>query len=147
MVMKPPPKGWPRLSASVFYDDPKAAIDWLCKAFGFEIKLKVEGESGEIVHSELLFGEGLVMVGSTNGKEPYQKLFRSPAQLDGAMTQALAFFVDDCDAQYARAVEAGAKTVREPTTADYGEEYWSDRSCGVTDPEGHLWWFMQRIKG
>ena len=35
--MKPPPKGWPRLSAAVFYDDPKAAIDWLCRAFGFEL--------------------------------------------------------------------------------------------------------------
>ena len=145
--MKPPPKGWPRLSVSVFYDDPKAAIDWLCKAFGFELRLKVEGEGGDIVHSELLFGEGLVMVGSTHGKEPYQKLFRSPKQLDGAMTQTPGFFVDDCDAQYARAIEAGAKTVREPRTDDYGEEYWSDRTCGVTDPEGHLWWFMQRIKG
>lgn len=145
--MKPPPKGWPRLSASVFYDDPKAAIDWLCKAFGFELKLKVEGENGDIVHSELTFGEGLVMVGGTRGKEPYQKKFRSPASLDGAMTATLAFFVDDCDAQYARAVAAGAKTVREPTTSDYGEEYWSDRTCGVTDPEGHLWWFMQRIRG
>jgi uncharacterized glyoxalase superfamily protein PhnB len=145
--MKPPPKGWPRLCAAVFYDDPKAAIDWLCRAFGFELKLKVEGDDGAIVHSELTFGEGLVMVGSTHGKEPYQKLFRSPKELGGAMTQTLAFFVDDCDAHYARAIAAGAKTVREPTTTDYGEDYWSDRTHGVTDPEGHLWWFMQRIRG
>ncbi len=147
MFEKPPPKGWPRMSVSVFYDNPKAAIDWLQNAFGFELKLKVEGEGGDIVHSELTFGDSLVMVGSTHGKEPYQKRFRSPKMLDGAMTQALAFFVDDCDAQYARAVAAGAKTVREPVTNDYGEEYWSDRSCGVTDPEGHLFWFMQRMRG
>ena len=37
--MKAPPKGWPRMSASVFYQDPKAAIDWLCRAFGFEVRL------------------------------------------------------------------------------------------------------------
>jgi uncharacterized glyoxalase superfamily protein PhnB len=51
--MKPPPQGWSRMSASVFYDDPAAAIEWLCQAFGFELQLKVEGDGGEIVHSEL----------------------------------------------------------------------------------------------
>jgi uncharacterized glyoxalase superfamily protein PhnB len=89
----------------------------------------------------------MVMIGSTRGEQPYQKLYRTPKQLGGGITQALAFFVDDCDAQYARAVAAGAGTVREPRTEDYGDDYWTDRSCGVTDPEGHLWWFMQRIKG
>lgn len=145
--MKAPPKGWPRMASSVFYDDPKAAIDWLCRAFGFELRLKVEGDNGDIVHSELMFGEAMVMVGSTHGEQPYQKLFRTPKQLGGGITQSLAFFVDDCDASYARAVAAGAGTVREPRTDDYGDDYWTDRSCGVTDPEGHLWWFMQRIKG
>ncbi len=145
--MKAPPKGWPRLSVSVFYEDAPAAIDWLCRAFGFELRLKVEGDAGDIVHSEPMFGEALVMVGSAQGKEPYQKQFKTPRQLGGAMTQTLAIFVDDCDAQYARAVAAGAGTVREPTTSDYGDDYWSDRTCGVTDPEGHLWWFMQRIRG
>ena len=47
--MKPTPSGWPRLSSSVFYDDPRAAIDWLCRAFGFELRLKVEGDDGAIV--------------------------------------------------------------------------------------------------
>jgi uncharacterized glyoxalase superfamily protein PhnB len=135
------------MASSVFYDDAQAAIDWLCRAFGFEIRLKVEGDNGDIVHSELMFGEAMVMVGSTRGDQPYQKLYRTPKQLGGGITQALAFFVDDCDAQYARAVAAGAGTVREPRTDDYGDDYWTDRTCGVTDPEGHLWWFMQRVKG
>ncbi len=135
------------MSASVFYDDAAAAIDWLVRAFGFELRLKVEGEGGRIVHSELLFGDGVIMVGSTGGDQPYQERFRSPQELGGAVTQSLALFVDDCDAQYARAVAAGAGTVREPRTDDYGDDYWVDRTCGVTDPEGHLWWFMQRVKG
>lgn len=144
--MKPPPLGWPRLSASLFYDDPRAAIDWLCEAFGFEVKLKVEGD-GTIVHSELTFGEALVMVGSTRGKEVWQTLYRSPQALSGSITQALALFIDDVDAHHARAVAAGAQVVREPCTNDYGEEYWTDRSYGVLDLEGHLWWFMQRLRG
>ena len=60
--MKPTPAGWPRLSASVFYDDPHTAIAWLCRAFGFEVRLKVEGDDGVIVHSELCYGEALIMV-------------------------------------------------------------------------------------
>ena len=145
--MKPAPRGWPRLSGSVLYDDPAAAIGWLCQAFGFEVRLKVEGDAGTIVHSELCFGEGLVMVGSTQGKEPWQALYRSPQALGGAITQSLALFVDDVDAHHARAAAAGAKIVREPITNDYGDEYWVDRSYGALDPEGHLWWFMQRLRG
>lgn len=147
--MKPTPAGWPRISASVFYDDPRAAIDWLCRAFGFEVRLKVEGDDGSIAHSELTFGEGLVMVGGTKGgKEPWQAMYRSPGKLDGGtVTSALAIFVDDVDAHHAHAVAAGAKIMREPTTSDYGDDYWTDRSYGALDPEGHLWWFMQRLRG
>ena len=60
--MKKPPEGWPRITAAVFYDDAAKAIDWLCAAFGFEVRLKVEGEGGRIEHSELTFGEGVIMV-------------------------------------------------------------------------------------
>ena len=148
--MKPTPKGWPRLSASVYYDDPRAAIEWLCKAFGFEKRMVVEGDDGTIVHSELMFGEGMVMVGGTgkNSKgEEWAALMASPKSLGGKITGALCFFVDDCDAHHATAVASGAKIVRTPTTNDYGDDYWTDRSYGALDPEGHLWWFMQRIKG
>jgi uncharacterized glyoxalase superfamily protein PhnB len=144
--MKPTPSGWPRLSSSVFYDDPRAAIDWLCRAFGFELRLKVEGEDGLIHHSELCFGEALIMVSGTGGKESWQALYRSPQATGGWITQSSALFVDDVDAHYQRAVAAGAKVVREPITNDYGADYWTDRSYGALDPEGHLWWFMQRIR-
>lgn len=144
--MKPPPAGWPRLSSAVFYEDPRAAIAWLCEAFGFEVRLKVEGNDGSIMHSELCFGEALLMVSGTGGNEPWQQLYRSPKALGGAVTQALALFVDDVDAHHARAVRAGASVVREVSTNDYGEDYWTDRSYGALDPEGHLWWFMQRIR-
>ena len=45
--MKPTPPGWPRISSSVCYQDPAKAIDWLCNAFGFEVRLKVEGDDEE----------------------------------------------------------------------------------------------------
>ena len=65
---KPAPEGWPRISSAVFYEDAAAAIDWLCSAFGFAVRLRIAGEGGRIEHSELVFGEGLIMVGSSGGK-------------------------------------------------------------------------------
>ena len=140
----PPPKGWPRLSSSLTYRDPVAAIDFVCRAFGFEVQLKVDGEGGTIVHSELTLGGGLIMIGGGHDKgRTWQK---SPLDVGGANTQALCLFVDDCDAHCERARAAGATIVMEPKTTDYGEAYWTDRTYECTDPEGHHWWFMQRVK-
>ena len=144
--MKPTPSGWPRLSSSVFYEDPRAAIDWLSRAFGFEVRVKVEGEDGTIHHSELCFAEAVIMVSGTGGKEAWQTLYRSPQATGGWITQASALFVDDVDAHHARALAAGARIVRAPITNDYGADYWVDRSYGALDLEGHLWWFMQRLR-
>ncbi len=60
--MKPAPENFPRLSSSITYQDAAKAIDWLCDAFGFELRLKVEGEPGQILHSELTYGDGVIMV-------------------------------------------------------------------------------------
>ena len=147
--MKPPPRDWPRLSSSVFYRDAQAAIEWLCQAFGFAVRLKVEGEGGRIEHSELTYGEGLVMVGQEGGssaERPWKARMRSPRSLDGANTQCLMLFVDDADAHCAHARQHGAQIVEEPATHDYGDDYWTDRSYGALDPEGHLWWITQRVR-
>lgn len=144
--MKAPPQGWPRMSASAFYEDPKAAIDWLCRVLGFKVRIKVESESGELQHSELTFEEAVVMVGGVGGKQPYQQLFRSPRSA-GGITQALCFYIDDVDAHHAHARQEGAKIVRELETNDYGADFWTDRTYGVVDLEGHLWWFVQRLRG
>jgi uncharacterized glyoxalase superfamily protein PhnB len=149
--MKSTPPGWPRITPSVYYEEPGPAIDWLCRAFGFEVRLKVEGEGGRIEHSELSFGsDGLVMVGTAGAgpeaKSEWQRLYASPRSLGGKSTQGLALFVDDVDAHHDRARAAGARIIREPRTDDYGDDYWSDRTYGALDPEGHLWWFMQRLR-
>ncbi|HYV65137.1 MAG TPA: VOC family protein [Myxococcales bacterium] len=140
--MKNPPQGWPRISSALFYDDANAAIDWLGRAFGFETRLKVEGSDGGVVHSELVFGGGVVMV-ATASRKPHWK---SPRSVGGANTQGLFAYVDDVEAHCARARAAGAKIVTEPKTDDYGAEWWTDRSYEAEDPEGHRWWFAQRLR-
>ena len=146
--MKDTPKGWPRISTALFYRDAAAAIDWLCAAFGFEVRLKIEGDGGRIEHSELTYGDGLIMVGSEGPQagRPHIELLRSPKTLGGQTTQTLMLYVDDVDAHFARARAAGAIVASEPKVTDYGEEHWADKSYGALDLEGHQWWFSQRMR-
>ena len=150
---KPPPSGWPQATSCLFYRDPAAAIAWLCEAFGFELRLKVEGEPGQILYSELVYGSALISVngGAKAGDavEPgreFKARQASPLDVGGRSTQALCLFVDDADAHCAQARAHGATISSEPATHDYGDDYWSDRSYGAYDPEGHQWWFMHRLR-
>ena len=152
-MRKPPPPGVPQLTSSLFYREPAKAIDWLCEAFGFELQLKVEGEPGEIVYSELVYGGAQVSVSASakpgesfEGGREFKALHASPRDLGGRNTQALCLFVDDADAHCAQARAHGAIIHSEPATHDYGDDYWSDRSYGATDLEGHTWWFMHRLR-
>jgi uncharacterized glyoxalase superfamily protein PhnB len=124
-------------------------IDGLCEAFGFEVRLKVEGKDGDIAHSELTYGEGLIMV---HGERDQDERWRqwgvkalSPLTT-GAMTQSMMVFVDDVDSHCEHARKCSARIVDEPSVHDYGEDYWTDRSYGAVDPEGHMWWFTQRLR-
>ncbi len=132
----PPPDGWPRLSVALYYDDPRAALDWLAEAFGFETRVCVTGPDGEILHSEMECGEAVVMVAGTADYTDR----KSPRSLGGANTQSVQVFVDDTDAHFARAKAAGAVITFAPENKEYG-----DRSYGALDCEGHLWWFTQRL--
>jgi uncharacterized glyoxalase superfamily protein PhnB len=113
IASKPAPKGWPRMSSGVNYLDARKAIDWLQKAFGFEVQLLVEGEGGRIEHSELVLGGGMIMVGDPKPEKnrPYRK---SPKELGGANTQGIMVYIDDCDAHCERARAAGAENTKEP---------------------------------
>lgn len=143
--MKPAPSNWPRISSAIYYEDAVKAIDWLCSAFGFDVRLKVESDDGGIVHSELTYGEGVVMVAQAGG--PDQPSFRrSPRAIGGANTQSMMIYVDDVEAHCTQARAAGARIVMEPKTTDYGEDYWEDRGYECEDFEGHHWWFHQRLR-
>jgi uncharacterized glyoxalase superfamily protein PhnB len=141
------PKDWPQISSALYYQDAAKAIDWLCRAFGFEVKLKIEGENDVIEHSELVWGDGLVMVGQEGRTDRPDRAFcRSPRSTGGGNTQNMMVYVDDVDAHCARARAAGATIVTEPNATDYGEEFQLDRGYECIDLEGHHWWFYQRLR-
>ncbi|HEX4304213.1 MAG TPA: VOC family protein [Rhizomicrobium sp.] len=123
--------------ASVIYQDDRAALDWLEKAFGFETALVITDNSGQIVHAEMKYRGALVMIA-----REYTDDAKSPKSLAGKNTQMLHIQVDtDIDAHFARARAAGATILMEPSDQFYG-----DRSYRVKDPEGHIWAFSQTVK-
>ena len=117
------------------YRDANAAIDWLCRAFGFERHLVVPDEQGGIAHAQLVLGNGMIMLGSVRD-DAFGKLQKTPAQVGGVGTQSAHIIVADADAHHARAVAAGAQVVYALKDEDYGGRGYSCR-----DPEGHLWSF------
>lgn len=114
------------------YRDASAAIDWLCRAFGFEEHLVVRGEEDLVEHAQLTLGRDMIMLGSVRDS-PFDQLQQPPA---GVVTQSAYIIVDDVDQHCTRAREAGAEIVMEPEDQDHGGRFYACR-----DPEGHLWNF------
>jgi uncharacterized glyoxalase superfamily protein PhnB len=146
--MKPTPPGWPRLSSVIYCADARTAIAWLERAFGFERVIVVDAPDGRVMHSELRYGEAMLMVaeGGPQTEARFGVVPRAPGTLGGANTQSLFLYVDDVDAHCERARAAGAVIRMEPSDNDYGPDYWTDRSYACSDPDGHLWWFSQRLR-
>lgn len=115
------------------YRDAKAAIDWLCRVFGFEQKAVYPGPDNTIGHAELTLEGGMIMLGSQKDDE-YGRGFKTPQELGGAETRSAYIVVADADAVHARAVAAGGSIVRKLQNTDYGS-----REFSVKDPEGHSW--------
>jgi uncharacterized glyoxalase superfamily protein PhnB len=65
-----------RIIPGLRYRNGQAAIDWLCKAFGFEARMVVPGEGGRIAHAELVLENGMIMVGDSETE--YGRFVRAP---------------------------------------------------------------------
>lgn len=127
----------PTLCSALSYRDPAPMLDWLERAFGFEKFMVITDAEGNLAHSEMRLGNGLIMVGSE-----WTDDHRSPASLGGKTTQTVHVHVEsDIDAHCERARAAGAVVVQEPSTQFYG-----DRTYRAVDPEGHIWTFGQTVE-
>jgi len=125
------PKG---LSSAVCYQDANAAYRWLETAFGFEPFFALVDEKGLIAHSEMAYGESIVMIGNEWSAD-----HKSPKSIGGKNTQTVHVQLaegEDIDAHCEKARAAGAVILQEPNTQFYG-----DRTYRAADPEGHIWTF------
>jgi uncharacterized glyoxalase superfamily protein PhnB len=117
------------------YRDAPAAIQWLCRVFGFEEQLVVPNEDGTIAHAQLSFGNGMIMLGSASDSE-FGRLMKMPNEIGGAETQTSYVVVSDADLVYRQAKVAGAEIILDIKDEDYG-----GRGFTCRDLEGHIWNF------
>jgi uncharacterized glyoxalase superfamily protein PhnB len=130
------PKG---LSSAVCYVDAKGAFRWLEEAFGFEPLMVILDENENLAHSEMTYGQSVVMIGNEWSAD-----HKSPKSVGGKNTQTVHVQLErgeDIDAHCVRARRAGAEIIQEPDTQFYG-----DRTYRARDPEGHIWTFGVTVR-
>src|ERR1700722_2336306 len=116
------------------YADASAAIDWLVETFGFEVVANYKDDEGTVVHAELRFHDGMVMLGSARD-DSYP--IKPPGQRNGLTSSIyVAVPANEIEAHYARTKAAGATLHAEIHDTDYGS-----RDYSVYDIEGYLWSF------
>ncbi len=127
----------PTFASGIYYRDPRAALDWLEAAFGFERSMVISETDGRLAHAEMRFGNSYFMLGSE-----WADFIASPASVGGKNSQSMHVHLDsDLDAHCERARAAGAHILQEPL-----DEFYGDRTYRARDPEGHVWTFAQAIR-
>ena len=116
------------------YRDCHKAIDWLVDVLGFEKQAVYEGPDGTVLHAQLTFGNGMVMLGSASNESAWRSLMAQPDEIGGRTTATINLIVTDAAPLYERARAAGAEMVQELAEMPYG-----GKAFGCRDPEGHLW--------
>jgi uncharacterized glyoxalase superfamily protein PhnB len=117
------------------YRDARAAIDWLCRVFGFQEQAVYPNPDGTIAHAQLTFGNGMIMLGSVLVHETdWGQLIKQPDEIGGAETQSPYVVVPDADEIYHRVKAAGGEIVIDIKDEDYG-----GRGFTCRDLEGRLW--------
>ncbi len=132
--MSQPKKTLVNIVPSLRYADAAKAIDWLCDAFAFERHMVVPGEDGSIAHAQLVYGNGMLMLGSGGAHRSTFDDYIQPVDRDQIRPCSLYVIVEDVDAHAKRARAAGAEIVMEPEDQDHG-----GRGYSCLDLEGNTW--------
>ena len=122
MPGKPVPDGYTAVTPYLVVRDPKAQIDFLTRAFGATVHLKMDTPDGGIGHADVLVFGSHVMLGQASDKHP-------------AMPAMIHLYVEDADRVHAQAAAAGG-TVDMPVQ----EQFYGDRGGSVRDVNGNVWW-------
>lgn len=103
-------------------------IDFMKRGLGGEEVARYANPEGRVMHAQVRIGDSVVEMGEAPG--PYQP-----------MPTMFYLYVDDCDALYQRALQAGATSLSEPADQPYG-----DRSASVKDPFDNVWFVATHIE-
>jgi uncharacterized glyoxalase superfamily protein PhnB len=135
---------YPAVIPMIAYENGPAAMDWLARAFGFREKARMTAADGRLSHGEMEAGDGLIMLATPSPH--YQGPKRHRDECDSArrwsevpyIIDGVLVYVENVDAHFQRAREAGATILSEIETGGPGKRYRAE------DIEGHRWMFMER---
>ena len=130
------PDGYHTVQPYLYFKNSAEAIAFYSKVFGATERMRMPDKDGRIMHAEINIGDSCIMMAD---ESPAVGAYSSEHY--GGAPMSLMIYVDDCDAVYKRAVDAGSKSLREPADQFYG-----DRMAGVADPFGFQWWIGTHIK-
>jgi uncharacterized glyoxalase superfamily protein PhnB len=116
------------------YRDALKMIDWLERALDFKKKAVYMSGDTIVMHAELTFGNGMIMIGSVDNGQKGGATRVQPDEVGNRETQGPYLVVSDCEPIYATAKAAGAEMIFDLTEMDYGGKAFTCR-----DPEGHIW--------
>ena len=130
------PEGYEGPTAYLIVEGGAAAIEFYKKAFGAKELGRFPNPDGKIGHADLMIGKGHIMLADASPEMGA----RAPAAYGGSPI-SLCVYVENVDEVVARAVAAGAKLTRPVANQFYG-----DRTGGLTDPFGHVWYVMTHVE-
>ena len=122
------PSGHHTVTPYLSVPDAQGLIDFMVKVFDAREREIIRKPNGQINHAEVQIGDSVIMLGTTSSAY-------------GVATATLYVYVDDADARYQRALQAGATSLSEPANQFYG-----DRHAGVKDANGITWWVATHIE-
>jgi PhnB protein len=128
MAVKPIPEGFHTVVPYLTVSEGGPLIDFIEKAFDAKVTYCMKDENGNVRHAEAKIGDSMIMIGQASNE------WKSRPGM-------FVLYVSDCDALYKRALQAGAKVIRDMADQPYG-----DRSGGVEDSQGNQWWISTHVE-
>ena len=129
MAVKPVPEGYHTVTPYLTIKGAARALEFYAKAFGARERLRLTAPDGSIGHAEIDIGDSAIML----GEECAEGVGRNPQTL-GGMPVAIHLYVEDVDARFAQAVQAGAEVIH-----PVQDQFYGDRTGTLRDPFGHVW--------
>lgn len=126
--VKPIPEGYHTITPYLVVENALGLVEFIEKAFNGKVTYMMKSGDGKLQHGDMLIGNSHIMISEGTGEYPPKNAM-------------LLLYVDDVDAMYNKAIEAGGKSLREPTN-----EYYGDRSSGLIDDWGNQWWLATHVE-
>jgi len=127
-TVKPIPEGYHSVTPYMIVSDAQRFIDFFDSVFGAKVIFQLTKPDGTIGHTELRLGDSVIMVSEAAPSFPPNNTM-------------LHVYVEDVDTVYGRAIDAGATPI-----SPVADQFYGDRSGGVTEPCGNMIWIATHVE-